>query len=48
MSQEGESHMRVCKTCRKLLERRDIMTELRNTKPPLVQIYDVSMFILYL
>ncbi|KAH9512599.1 hypothetical protein Btru_038926 [Bulinus truncatus] len=37
---EGESIMRVCKTCRKLLERRDVMTELRNTKPPIVQIYD--------
>ncbi|CAL1539277.1 unnamed protein product [Lymnaea stagnalis] len=37
---EGESIMRVCRTCRKLLERRDVMTEQRNTKPPIVQIYD--------
>ncbi|XP_005094166.1 rabenosyn-5 [Aplysia californica] len=40
VSQDGESHMRVCKTCRKLLERRDVMTEQRNTKPAIVQIYD--------
>ena len=39
---DGETLMRVCKTCRKLLERRDIMTELRNTKPAIVQFYDVS------
>ncbi|XP_059165514.1 rabenosyn-5-like [Physella acuta] len=37
---EGESIMRVCKMCRRLLERRDMMTELRNTKPAIVQIYD--------
>lgn len=44
---EGESIMRVCKTCRKLLERRDIMTELRNTKPPIVKIYDVSLLFFF-
>lgn len=40
MGADGEAVMRVCKTCRKLLERRDKMTELRNTSPPIVQIYD--------
>lgn len=37
---EGEQHMRVCKTCRQLLERRDNMTEMRNTKPVIVQLYE--------
>ncbi|BFZ10752.1 hypothetical protein BsWGS_13791 [Bradybaena similaris] len=37
---DGESAMRICKTCRHLLERRDNMAELRNTKPQIVQIYD--------
>ncbi|XP_067684205.1 rabenosyn-5-like [Haliotis asinina] len=40
MGPEGERHMRVCDTCRRLLERRDQMTEQRNTKTPLMQLYD--------
>ncbi|CAG5115932.1 unnamed protein product, partial [Candidula unifasciata] len=32
--------MRVCQMCRRLLQRRDHMTELRNSKPPIVQVYD--------
>nr|KAG5697110.1 hypothetical protein BaRGS_002026 [Batillaria attramentaria] len=40
VSVEGEQHMRVCKICRQLLERRDNMTEMRNTKPPIVQLYE--------
>ncbi|GFO21195.1 Rabenosyn-5 [Plakobranchus ocellatus] len=40
MGADGEAVMRVCRTCRKLLERRDKMTELRNTIPPIVQIYN--------
>jgi hypothetical protein len=39
---DGEQHMRVCKICRQLLERRDSMTQQRNTKPPIVQLYEVS------
>ncbi|KAK7102506.1 hypothetical protein V1264_020714 [Littorina saxatilis] len=40
MSPEGEQHMRLCKVCRQLLERRDSMAEQRNTKPPIVQLYE--------
>ncbi|KAL8621156.1 hypothetical protein ACOMHN_004827 [Nucella lapillus] len=40
MGLDGEQHMRVCGTCRQLLERRDSMAQLRNTKPPIVQLYD--------
>lgn len=40
VSTEGEQHMRICKTCRQLLERRDNMTEMHNTKPPIVQLYE--------
>ncbi|XP_046371772.2 rabenosyn-5-like [Haliotis rufescens] len=40
MGPEGERHMRVCDSCRRLLERRDQMTEQRNTKTPLMQLYD--------
>lgn len=47
VSVEGEQHMRVCQDCRQLLERRDIMAEQRNTKPPIVQLYDVWIFFPY-
>ncbi|XP_076448016.1 rabenosyn-5-like [Babylonia areolata] len=40
MGLDGEQHMRVCSMCRQLLERRDSMAELRNTKPPIVQLYE--------
>ncbi|ESO90492.1 hypothetical protein LOTGIDRAFT_217928 [Lottia gigantea] len=40
MGLEAEGHMRVCKTCRKLLERRDQMVEQRNIKPNFVVLYE--------
>lgn len=39
MSPEGEPHLRTCHNCRKLLERRDQQIEQRNTKPPIVIMY---------
>ena len=42
VSIDGEQHMRICTICRQLLERRDSMAELRNTKPPIVQLYEVG------
>ncbi|XP_050413256.1 rabenosyn-5 [Patella vulgata] len=40
MGLEAEGHMRICKGCRMLLERRDQMTEQRNIKPTLVLLYE--------
>ncbi|XP_041350163.1 rabenosyn-5-like [Gigantopelta aegis] len=37
---DGEQHMRICDVCRRLLERRDKMTEQRNSKPNIVLLYD--------
>ena len=42
MSPEGEPHIRTCTECRALLERRYIQMEQRNSKPVIVQLYDVS------
>lgn len=39
-SAEGEQHIRTCLDCRRLLERRDELVEQRNTKPPIVQLYE--------
>ena len=40
---DGEQHMRICDVCRRLLERRDKMTEQRNSKPNIVLLYDVRL-----
>lgn len=39
-SSEGDPHLRACQDCRKLLERRDIQMEQRNTKSFIVQLYE--------
>jgi rabenosyn-5 len=39
---EGEPHIRTCWDCRALLERRDKLVESRNTRPAIMDLYDVS------
>lgn len=42
-STEGDPHIRSCDDCRKLLERRDIQMEQRNTKATIVLLYEVRL-----
>ena len=41
MNPDGEAHLRTCIQCRQLLERRHQQMELRNSKPLIVQLYQV-------
>lgn len=40
MGMDGDPHIRTCENCRKLLERRDQQIEQRNTRPPIVVLYE--------
>ena len=42
MGFEGDPHIRTCKQCRKLLERRDQQVQQRNSKSTVVLYYEVS------
>ncbi|XP_052286154.1 rabenosyn-5-like isoform X12 [Dreissena polymorpha] len=45
-SSEGDPHIRSCDDCRKLLERRDLQMEQRNTKSTIVLLYEKLKFLI--
>ena len=38
--QDGEDHLRICATCKSLLDKRDQMMDQRATPPLVVQMYE--------
>ncbi|XP_052286153.1 rabenosyn-5-like isoform X11 [Dreissena polymorpha] len=45
-SSEGDPHIRSCDDCRKLLERRDLQIEQRNTKSTIVLLYEKLKYLI--
>ncbi|XP_052286155.1 rabenosyn-5-like isoform X13 [Dreissena polymorpha] len=45
-SSEGDPHIRSCDDCRKLLERRDLQMEQRNTKSTIVLLYEKLKYLI--